>query len=99
MCLISQDIRHQGRKLANMRITDDDGKSVVWVEGDVAAAVLSAYEQHGLRMFEPIYDRACADGGGAQFGLQAVYGGQALSLMIGAMSRSWKDLENTLPKR
>lgn len=35
----------------------------------------------------------------SKFGLQAVYGGQAVSLMLGAMSRSWKDLANTLPAR
>ncbi|PVH71529.1 hypothetical protein DL98DRAFT_434988 [Cadophora sp. DSE1049] len=31
------------------------------------------------------------------FGLQAVYGGQAINLMLGAMSPSYKNLKNTLP--
>jgi NCS1 family nucleobase:cation symporter-1 len=34
-----------------------------------------------------------------QFGLQATYGGQAISLMLGAIFPSYKDLENTLPAR
>jgi NCS1 family nucleobase:cation symporter-1 len=33
------------------------------------------------------------------FGLQAVYGGQSIGLMLGAMIPQYKDMPNTLPAR
>lgn len=33
------------------------------------------------------------------FGMQAVYGGQAISLLLGAMIPQYKDMPNTLPTR
>lgn len=33
------------------------------------------------------------------FGMQAVYGGQAIGLMLGAMIPQYKNLKNTLPER
>jgi hypothetical protein len=34
-----------------------------------------------------------------KFGLQAVYGGQAIGLMLGAMIPQYKNMPNTLPAR
>jgi nucleobase:cation symporter-1, NCS1 family len=62
----------------------------------VASSILSADDERNLRkLLSTCLSTTLTE---RQFGVQAVFGGQAIGLMLGAMSKSYRDLPNTLPE-